>query len=156
MKSVVNERTRLEIGIIVLDWSPWTPWPDVLLDDRGGAGMSIPNHVPGVYEVRHADHEAGERLHIGRASERFHPDLGAARRNLSGILPGARTAHTLRLEQVQRGTGPLVRPRGRVPPRRVPELAPAGWIEGGLGRVGAIACSVEASSASFTRARRNI
>lgn len=65
----MGEQTRLEIGTIILEWSPWTPWRDVLLDNRGGAGVSIPNHVPGVYEVRYADHQAGERLHIGRASD---------------------------------------------------------------------------------------
>ncbi len=65
----MGEQTRLEIGTIILDWSPWTPWQDLLLDNRGGAGVSIPNHVPGVYEAKYADHEAAERLHIGRASD---------------------------------------------------------------------------------------
>jgi hypothetical protein len=65
----MGEQTRLEIGAIILEWSSWTPWRDVFLDNRGGAGVSIPNHLPGVYEVRYADHKAAERLHIGRASD---------------------------------------------------------------------------------------
>jgi hypothetical protein len=64
----MDEQTSLEIGTIILDWSPWIPWRDVLFDNRGGAGVSIPNHVPGVYEVRYADHKAAERLHIGKTS----------------------------------------------------------------------------------------
>ena len=54
----MGEQTTLEIGTIILNWSPWTPWRDVLLDNRGGAGVSIPNHIPGVYEVKYADHAA--------------------------------------------------------------------------------------------------
>lgn len=65
----MGEQTRLEIGTIILDWSLWTPWQHLLPDNRGGAGVSIPNHIPGVYEVRYADHLAAERLHIGRASD---------------------------------------------------------------------------------------
>jgi hypothetical protein len=56
-------------GTITLDWGRWVLWPDVLIDARGGAGVLIPNGVPGVYEVRHAAAESDERLHIGKASD---------------------------------------------------------------------------------------
>src|SRR5215217_1196585 len=78
----MGEQTRLDIGTIILDWSPWIPWGDVLLDNRGGAGVSIPNHVPGVYEVRYADHKAAERLHIGRTND-------LRRRIRQGLVKGA-------------------------------------------------------------------
>jgi hypothetical protein len=65
----MGERTRLEIGTIILDWSPWIPWRDVLIDNRGGAGVSIPNQIAGVYEVRYVDHQSAERLHIGKAGD---------------------------------------------------------------------------------------
>src|SRR5262245_2708688 len=65
---MMGEQTRLEIGTITLNWSPWIPWRDMLVANRGGAGVFIPNRTPGVYEVRYADYESGERLHIGRTS----------------------------------------------------------------------------------------
>jgi len=60
---VVGEQTRLEIGVIILDWSPWIPWPDIHIANRGGLGVSIPNSTPGVYEVKYVD-GGHERLHI--------------------------------------------------------------------------------------------
>ena len=63
-----TEQTRLEIGTIILDWTSWVLWRDLLVDNQGGAGVRIPNHAPGVYEVRYVDHEGAERLHIGRTS----------------------------------------------------------------------------------------
>jgi len=65
----VSELTRLEIGTIVLEWSPWTAWQDVLVDNRGGLGISIPNRTPGVYEVKYADHQGAERIHIGMSGD---------------------------------------------------------------------------------------
>jgi hypothetical protein len=62
----VEERSVLEIGVIVLEWSQWTPWPDLVADNRGGAGVSIPNLVPGVYEVRSSGANESERLYIGK------------------------------------------------------------------------------------------
>jgi hypothetical protein len=44
--------------------------------------VSIPNHVPGVYEVRYADHQGGERLHIGRSRD-------LRRRIREGLVKGA-------------------------------------------------------------------
>jgi hypothetical protein len=82
----VGEQTRLEIGTIILDWSPWVPWREVLVINRGGAGVFIPNRTPGVYEVRYADHEGAERLHIGRTSY-------LRMRIRQGLVKGA-TAHS--------------------------------------------------------------
>jgi hypothetical protein len=39
-----------------------------VIDNRSGAGVFIPNHSPGVYEVKYADHDGDARLHIGRAA----------------------------------------------------------------------------------------
>ncbi len=82
----MGERTRLEIGIIVLDWSPWIPWLDVRIDNRGGGGVFIPNRIPGVYEVKYADHEGAVRLHIGRTGN-------LRMRIRQGLVKGA-TAHS--------------------------------------------------------------
>lgn len=65
----MGEQVSLEIGTIVLEWSDWALWADVAADDRGGAGVTIPNHVAGVYEVRRTGHYGTERLYIGRASD---------------------------------------------------------------------------------------
>jgi hypothetical protein len=54
----MGEQTVLEIGTIILDQSDWAPWRDVLADNRGGAGVSIPNMITGVYEVRSIDSDA--------------------------------------------------------------------------------------------------
>jgi hypothetical protein len=62
----MNEETII-LPPIILRWSAWTPWADLLVDSRSGAGIMIPNGVPGVYEVRYAG--ADEWLHIGRASD---------------------------------------------------------------------------------------
>jgi hypothetical protein len=61
----MGEQVRLDIGTIVLDWGSWVPWHEVAIDNRRGLGVSIPNHRPGVYEVRYADQDSNERLHIG-------------------------------------------------------------------------------------------
>ena len=77
--------TTLTIGAITLDWSPWVPWLDILVDARSGVGVSIPNGVPGVYEVKYANHRGGERLHIGRASNlRFRVRQGLVKGRLVG------------------------------------------------------------------------
>ncbi|MGP8001863.1 MAG: hypothetical protein ACLPKI_31735 [Streptosporangiaceae bacterium] len=65
----MGEQTILEIGTITLDWSAWVPWTDVSADNRGGAGVSIPNKVAGVYEVRSADNDGDERTYIGKAGD---------------------------------------------------------------------------------------
>jgi hypothetical protein len=61
----MGEQTILEIGTIILNWGSWVPWLGILVDNRGGAGVHIPNEKPGVYEVKRADHSRGERLYIG-------------------------------------------------------------------------------------------
>lgn len=66
---LVGERARLEIGTITLDWCDWVPWAELSADNRGGAGVAIPNGAPGVYEVRHGGNDGAERLYIGRASD---------------------------------------------------------------------------------------
>jgi hypothetical protein len=52
----MSEHKILEIGTITLKWSSWVPWLDILIDNRGGSGVYIPNEKPGVYEVKRADH----------------------------------------------------------------------------------------------------
>lgn len=42
---------------------------EILTDNRGGAGVSIPNMVAGVYEVRSIDNEPGDRAYIGKAGD---------------------------------------------------------------------------------------
>jgi hypothetical protein len=65
----MGEQTVLEIGTIMLDWSEWVSWTEVSADNRGGAGVSIPNKVAGVYEVRSADNDGDERAYIGKAGD---------------------------------------------------------------------------------------
>jgi hypothetical protein len=57
----MGEQRVLEIGTVTLEWSDWVPWGDLLSDNRGGAGVLIPNRVAGVYEVRSIDKEADDR-----------------------------------------------------------------------------------------------
>ena len=93
----MGEQTGVEIGTIILNWSPWTPWRDVLLDNRGGAGVSIPRPAdPGVYEVKYADHAAAERLHMGGPA-------ALRMRIRQGLVKGA----------VPRSTGKRIRQRTR-------------------------------------------
>ena len=43
---IVGEQTRLpslEIGTLILDWTSWIPWRDLLVDNRGGAGAESVN-----------------------------------------------------------------------------------------------------------------
>ena len=66
----MGEHTVLHIGDITLLWSDWAPWSDLLIDNRGGLGVAIPNQIPGVYEVKYADSEGDdERLYIGKAAD---------------------------------------------------------------------------------------
>ncbi len=65
----MGERVILEVGTIALDWSDWAPRTALLADARGGAGVSIPNGQPGVYEVKLSDHAGDERLYTGKASD---------------------------------------------------------------------------------------
>ena len=65
----MGEQTVLEIGTITLNWGGWVPWPDILIANRGGAGVYIPNRKPGVYEVKRADHDGDERLYIGETGD---------------------------------------------------------------------------------------
>jgi excinuclease UvrABC nuclease subunit len=50
---------------ITLNWSDWHNWDDLKRDARSD-GIKIPNHKPGVYEVRFKGYE--KRLTIGKAS----------------------------------------------------------------------------------------
>lgn len=58
---------KITLPPIVLEWSEWAAWNDLLVDSRSGEGVRVPNHVSGVYEARHKDSE--ERLTIGKASD---------------------------------------------------------------------------------------
>lgn len=62
----MDEET-LKIPLIVLKWSDWISWDALKVDARYGGGVRVPNHEPGVYEVRFSDSE--ERLTIGKASD---------------------------------------------------------------------------------------
>lgn len=89
----MDEQTILQIGTITLNWSSWVPWPDVLIDNRGGAGVYIPNRKPGVYEVKRADHGDAERLYIGETRDlrlRVRPGLvkGRAKHPAGGQIRG--------------------------------------------------------------------
>ena len=57
----------INIPPIMLKWSDWVSWGDLVIDARGEGGVRIPNQEPGVYEVRYRDSE--ERLTIGKASD---------------------------------------------------------------------------------------
>jgi hypothetical protein len=63
------EHAVLHIGDITLRWSDWAPWSDLLIDNRGGLGVAIPNQIPGVYEVKYVDRDGDERLYIGKAAD---------------------------------------------------------------------------------------
>ncbi len=52
---------------IALDWSEWRTWEQIKLDARFEGGVTVPNRVSGVYEVRYKEDK--ERLSIGRASD---------------------------------------------------------------------------------------
>lgn len=97
----MGERTQLKIGIIILDWSSWTPWLDVAIDNRGGAGIFIPNRTAGVYEVKYADHDGDGRLHIGRAAN-------LRMRIRQGLVKGATPHSTGRRIRQHENVGRLV------------------------------------------------
>ncbi len=61
------EVQALEIPPIVLAWSAWQPWEDLLTDERLRTGPRVPANRSGVYEVIRAD--AVERLTIGKAAD---------------------------------------------------------------------------------------
>jgi excinuclease UvrABC nuclease subunit len=60
------EREEINIPSIVLKWSEWVAWKDLVEDARQGSGVKVPNKSPGVYEVKYTN--ADERLTIGKAS----------------------------------------------------------------------------------------
>lgn len=55
----------INIPRITLDWSPWHGWSELHQDARSG-GTSVPNRVPGVYQLR----RKGTRvpIYIGKTS----------------------------------------------------------------------------------------
>ncbi len=62
-----TDEETISIPPIMLKWSGWVSWNDLIVDARGGGGVRVPNQVPGVYEVKYKDGE--ERLTIGKASD---------------------------------------------------------------------------------------
>jgi hypothetical protein len=66
---VVAETQRLDLRPIELKWSPWHRWEQMVVDDRGGAGVQVPEGTPGVYEARLEGED--ERLVVGRASDLY-------------------------------------------------------------------------------------
>jgi len=61
------KKESINIPPIILKWSDWVSWGDLIIDARGEDGVKVPNHEPGVYEVRYKNSE--ERLTIGKASD---------------------------------------------------------------------------------------
>ena len=61
------DRETFNIPPITLEWSDWVSWDELVIDARGGGGVRVPNHEPGVYEVKYRESE--ERLTIGKASD---------------------------------------------------------------------------------------
>ena len=57
----------INIPPIMLKWSDWVSWDALIPDVRYGGGVRVPNHEPGVYEVRYRDSK--ECLTIGKASD---------------------------------------------------------------------------------------
>lgn len=57
----------INIPPIMLKWSDWVSWDALIIDVRYGGGVRVPNHQPGVYEVKYRDSE--ESLTIGKASD---------------------------------------------------------------------------------------
>jgi hypothetical protein len=66
---VTAELQRLDLRAIELKWSPWHPWELLAADDRGGAGVPVPEGTPGVYEA--VIEGEPERLAIGKASDLY-------------------------------------------------------------------------------------
>ena len=60
------ERQRIEIPVIILEWSEWYPWNRFLKDVRNDTDAIRVPPKPGVYEVRIDQND--ERLTIGKAS----------------------------------------------------------------------------------------
>ena len=66
---VAAETQRLDLRAIELKWSAWHRWEHLAVDDRGGAGVQVPEGTPGVYEAKVEGEK--ERLVIGRASDLY-------------------------------------------------------------------------------------
>jgi len=60
-------RQVITIPSIVLEWSDWVAWGELLRDARRRGIVRVPNRRPGVYEVKCANEES--RLTIGKASD---------------------------------------------------------------------------------------
>jgi len=141
----MGEQTRLEIGTIVLSWNTWTPWLDLLVDNRRGAGVHIPNRAAGVYEVKYADHTGAERLHIGRTN-----NLRARIRQ--GLVKGGMHSTSRRIRQAEDVSRLVIRwattdrpaaaeeelhrlyrdTFGRLPKHTLVTLVSLGWLVGGM------------------------
>ena len=59
------ETQILKIESIRLEWCEWVKWEDLKVDARRG-GVTVPNRISGVYEVKYENVE--ERLTIGKTS----------------------------------------------------------------------------------------
>lgn len=89
-------RQILRIGNILLRWSRWASWQQILLDARQG-GARVPNRTSGVYEVK--KHGSNRRLTIGKASNLRHRiKQGLVR----GIAPHSAGEDIRRYENTQR------------------------------------------------------
>lgn len=60
------DEDMINIPAVMLKWSDWVSWSDLMVDARGESGVRVPNYIPGVYEVKYRDSE--ERLTIGETS----------------------------------------------------------------------------------------
>jgi len=74
---------EIRIPLIVLEWSDWVAWDELLRDARRSGAVRVPNQ-PGVYEV--ALHGGKRKLTIGKASD-------LRRRVKQGLVKG-KTPHS--------------------------------------------------------------
>lgn len=59
-------RQIIRIPPIVLEWSDWVTWDELLFDTRRSDAVRVPNRRAGVYEVKYVDED--EKLAIGKAA----------------------------------------------------------------------------------------
>jgi hypothetical protein len=72
LQLVKEELAAMDIEVIsikelTLKWSEWVPWEALKLHALKPGGITVPNHVSGVYEAKLVDCE--KRLTIGKAAD---------------------------------------------------------------------------------------
>lgn len=97
LPDATGEELLIVLPNIVLEWTPWYRWDDILLDSTKG-GAAVPN-VSGVYEVRRTSEE--QRLTIGKAA-----NLRMCIKQ--GLVRGKTRHSTSRKIRAQEKTGALI------------------------------------------------